>query len=199
MAGTEWQRRLVRFTAVFLTMTLTVAAQARDAFVILSGGVSPMNNNYSQFLQAKALMAYFGKVYPPDSVWLFFGAGNKEGEEPFLGDVYHRVRHEGMVIDTWQAGTLPHNNPARRSAFLKLLREEILPAVAPGGTLYLFVGDHGSQTRGRDPESVIDLWGMRPDPDGEHGWTKNEDEKLGVSEFRAVLQSGIGKGKLVFC
>ena len=57
---------------------------ARDVFVMLSGGVSPFNNNYSQYLQAKAMNEYFEKHYPLDSVWTFFGAGNVEGESAVL-------------------------------------------------------------------------------------------------------------------
>src|SRR5690348_11114955 len=116
-------RRAVRALAFLFVVAFLSSAQAKDVFVILSGGVSPMENNYSQFLQAKALSAYFRANYPPDSVWLFFGAGNVEGKTPVLGDVYHRVKRDNIIIDTWQAGALPNNHTARRYVFLKTLRE----------------------------------------------------------------------------
>jgi hypothetical protein len=172
---------------------------ARDAFVVLSGGGSPMENNYSQYLQAKALATYFEQNYPPDSVWVFFGAGNVEGERPVLGDVRREINRDGIVLDSWVAGALRPNLPARHDVILRTFREEILPAVANGGTLFLFVGDHGSRTRGREGESHIDLWSLERDPDSEHGWRSNEDESLGVAELRRTLAKGIGKGRVVFC
>jgi hypothetical protein len=172
---------------------------ARDVFVILSGGVSPFENNYSQYLQARALVNYFEENYPPESTWVFFGAGNVEGQKAVLGDVRREVKRGDTMLDTWLAGSLPRNLPARREVVLKTLKQEILPAVTNGGTIYLFVGDHGSQTSGKDSESVINLWNLEPDPVSEHGWRITGDEALGVAELRRVLAKGIGKGRIVFC
>ncbi len=171
----------------------------RDAFVMLSGGDSPMDNNYSQYLQAKAITAYFLRNYPGDSVWTFFGAGNVEGGKPALGDVLREVKRDGVLVDSWLAGSLPRNHPATREVFLRALREEILPAVADGGTLYLFVGDHGSRSGGKEDESIITMWGMYRDAGSDHGWNYHEGKSLGVSELRAMLARGMGKGRLVFC
>ena len=202
MAGSHFPiHRPGRFAALLLALVVSVAriVHAGDAFVILSGGDSPMENNYSQYLQARAMAASFETAYPPDSVWVFFGAGNVEGEKPFFSDVYHEIKRDGVLVDSWLPGAIPRNHPARHDAFLRALREEILPVVATGGTLYLFVGDHGSRTRGRNSESIISLWGMYPDPDGEHGWSYNENESLSVSELRRTLAAGLGKGRVVFC
>ncbi len=84
-------------------------------------------------------------------------------------------------------GSLPRNRPATREEFLPALRREILPAIANGGTLYLFVGDHGSRTEGADPESEIDLWAMRRDNHDPRGWSYHENETLGVTELRSTL------------
>lgn len=191
----------VRFVALLL-LFVTLGPWnliARDVFVMLSGGASPFGNNYSQYLQATAVVNFFNQNYPRDSVWTFFGAGNVEGEKPFFSDVYHRVKRDGILVDTWLPGSLPHNLPAKRELVLRTFREEILPAIADGGTLYLFVGDHGSQTKGNNPESTISLWGPSHDPGSEHGWRMNEDEELTVSELRRTLAQGIGKGRVVFC
>jgi hypothetical protein len=189
----------VLFAVVTFLVTPAPALYARDVFVMLSGGNSPFDNNYSQYLQARAVAAYFEKHYPPDSVWVFFGAGNVEGQKPVLADVRQETQRDGLVIPSWLPGALPHNLPARRSVFLSALRREILPAIADGGTLFLFVGDHGSRSRGRNPQSEIDLWSLGRDPDSEHGWRENEDETLSVSELRSALTNGIGKGRVVFC
>lgn len=173
---------------------------ARDVFVMLSGGVSPFNNNYSQYLQARAMNEYFEKHYPANSVWTFFGAGNVEGKSAVLCDVRREVDRDGMQLNSWIAGPLPHNRPATRENVLRAFREEILPAVAKGGTLYLYVGDHGSRSAGtKDRECVIDLWGLKPDSDNPRGWRSERETTLGVKEFRQLLASGIGKGKVVFC
>src|SRR4051794_12906870 len=86
---------------------------ARDVFVVLSGGDSPLDNNYSQYLQARAVAAWFEQNHPRDSVWTFFGAGNVTGEKPIFGDVRRQVKRDGLLLDTWLPGALPHNLPAR--------------------------------------------------------------------------------------
>ncbi len=198
-------RTLLRTVALAMALALLPAvggvgsARARDAFVMLSGGDSPMNNNYSQYLQAKAVTAYFLGQYPSNSVWVFFGAGNVTGQPPVLADVLREKQRDDLLVDSWMAGALPQNRPATREVVLSALHDEILPTVADGGTLYLFVGDHGSRTEGKDAESIIDLWGMLPDATNDHGWTYSEDESLGVAELRQVLAQGIGRGRVVFC
>src|SRR5438128_2435454 len=79
---------------------------ARDAFVLISGGDSPFANNYSQYLQARAVTTWFQRNYPPHSVWVFFGAGNIEGESPVFGDVRRQVQRDGLTLDSWVAGPL---------------------------------------------------------------------------------------------
>lgn len=175
------------------------SVSARDAFVMLSGGDSPFDNNYSQYLQARAVITYFQRNYPQNSVWLFFGAGNVEGQKPVIGDVHRQMKRDGLVVDSWVAGSLPHNRPARRDVILRAFREEILPAVVDGGTLYLFVGDHGSRTDDKHAESIISLWSLDRDPDSDRGWHFDENETLGVAELRRTLARGIGKGRVVFC
>src|SRR5260221_11586950 len=75
-----------RVGGVALALLLAVGAVhsvcARDVFVMLSGGDSPMNNNYSQYLQAKAGRAYFLGSHPGNSGWVFFWAGKGGGRSP---------------------------------------------------------------------------------------------------------------------
>jgi hypothetical protein len=189
----------VAVSGVLLSVLCASPLPARDAFVLLSGGESEMENNYSQYLQARAMAEFFERNYPPDSVWAFFGAGNVEGAEPVFSDVYRQVKRDGVLIDTWLPGALPRNRPATREEFLPALRREILPSVADGGTLYLFVGDHGSRSSGRNSESLIVLWGIFRDKLAEHGWNQSDTESLGVTELRHTLAAGIGRGRVVFC
>ncbi len=168
-------------------------------FVMLSGGVSPFDNNYSQYLQARAVATFFEQNYPADSIRIFFGAGNVEGRKPVFGDVCRTTRENGLTVESWTAGSLRRNLPATREIILRVLREEILPAIADGGTLFLFVGDHGSLTRDRKSESAIDLWELERDPDADHGWRSRTDTTLSVSDLRRTLAAGIGKGRVVFC
>jgi hypothetical protein len=194
-------RTLLRTVALVIALTLggVRSACARDAFVMLSGGDSPMNNNYSQYLQAKAVTAYFLGSYSGNSVWVFFGAGNVAGQTPVLADVLRERQRDDLLVDSWLPGALPQNRPATREVVLRALRDEVLPTVADGGTLYLFVGDHGSRTEGKGAESIIDLWGIYRDTNSDHGWSYSEDESLGVSELRQLLAKGIGRGRVVFC
>lgn len=172
---------------------------ARDVFVMLSGGASPTANNYSQYLQARAVAKFFRDRYPADSVWTFFGAGNIEGQPAVFGDVRKQYKQDGLILESWLPGPLPHNRPAKRETVLKAFREEILPAVRDGGTLYLFVGDHGSTTRTGDYDTTIDLWGIDPDPASPRKWKSVQGERLTVTELQAELAQGLGRGRVVFC
>lgn len=196
--GTQMKKPILLALAVFVTCW-SQATHARDAFVMLSGGDSPMANNFSQYLQARAVSAFFLRSYPTNSVWVFFGAGNKEGEKPFFGDVLRESQRDGLTISSWLPGSLSQNRPATREVILRALRDEILPTVANGGTLYLFVGDHGARAGGRNGESVISLWSLERDSKSDRGWRTHNNETLGVTELRRVLAQGLGKGRVVFC
>lgn len=171
---------------------------ARDAFVIISGGGTPTTNNYSQYVQAHAMAAFLRERYPAEAVWTFFGAGNRSGQPPVLADVYRQIKRDNLLLDTWLVGSLPHNRPATRDEILRALRTEILPRVRDGGTLYLFVGDHGELTRGKEPESAITLWGLRRNAENANGWSTARNYALTVTELRQALAEGLGSGRVVF-
>src|SRR5213082_3173200 len=104
-------------TILLWALLLACCAQvlcARDAFVMLSGGDSPLENNYSQYLQARGVVAFFERNYPSNSVWVFFGAGNRDGEIPVFGDVRREGQKDGLALDSWLPGSLSRNRPARR-------------------------------------------------------------------------------------
>ena len=134
-------------------------AQRRDAYVLLSGGGTPLTNHYSQYLQARALAAFLGREFPPEATWIFFGIGNQEGSPPILADVHRETKIDGRLVQSWEPGILPRNRAATKENFLRALRDEILPTVRGGGTLYLFVGDHGELAgKGDTRESAITMW-----------------------------------------
>ena len=185
-------------TAARTALPPAPTAGARNAFVVLSGGGTPSSNNYSQYLQARALTAWLRSRYPADSLWVFFGVGNRTGEQPVLADVYRQIKDDSLLLDTWLPGDLPDNRPATKAAFLRALREEILPRVRDGGTLYLIVGDHGELTRDKEPQSAITLWGLVRDAARPNGWTTARDHTLAVPELREALGRGLGRGRVVF-
>ncbi|MCX6951967.1 MAG: hypothetical protein NTV51_07350 [Verrucomicrobia bacterium] len=175
------------------------AARTGDAFVILTGGGTPLSNEYSHYLQARAMSQYFRDRYPAEAVWTFFGIGNREGAPGILADVHREVKDgQGRLIDTWFPGTLPDNRPATKAAFLQALRDEILPRVAGGGTLYLFVGDHGELTEGKKGESAVTMWQLKRGRRN-RGWEEDNREILTVTDLRTALAAGLGKGQVVFC
>ena len=157
--------------------------RSRDAYVLLSGGGTPLTNNYSQYLQARAVAAFFERECPPDRTWVFFGAGNREGAAPILADARRERRHDGLLLQSWVVGSLPRNRPATRESFLRALRDEILPIVREGGTLYLIIGDHGELAGAKDQEeSVITLWQLKASRRRGGGWVTDDKEVLGVAE-----------------
>ncbi|MBL9186044.1 MAG: hypothetical protein JNK23_01060 [Opitutaceae bacterium] len=174
-------------------------AASRDAYVLLSGGGTPLSNNYSQYLQARALAEHLGRTCPPEAVWIFFGAGNRPDAPLILADARRETRREGLVLQSWEPGVLPRNRAATRDNFLRALRDEILPRVRDGGTLHLFVGDHGELAgKGDARESAITMWQLKPGRRGS-GWVTDDKEILGVAELRRVLAAGLGRGRVVFC
>ena len=187
---------LRRLALVVVSCAFTMTASGRDAYVLISGGGSPLTNNYSQYLQAKGMLKHLEETYPKDSVWVFFGQGNRPGEPVELADVYKLVKDSGTLRESWLPGVLPNNRTATKEMILKSLQEEILPAVHDGGTLYLFVGDHGSLSRKDPKESVITLWQME---NKGSSWSTNQDQVLSVTDLRDALSAGLGKGRVVFC
>lgn len=177
-------------------VSAAIAVSARDVFVLYSGGGTPLTNNYSQYLQARAVGAFLLDRYPRDSVWIFFGAGNREGEAPVFSDTRRQLKRDSALVESWLPGVLPHNRPADKATFLNALRDEVLPAVRDGGTLHLFVGDHGTQQKDGLRESLITLWQMKRTETG--GWRTDPQEELSVSELREVIAAGIGRGRVVF-
>ena len=87
------------------------AAKPRDAYVLLSGGGTPLSNNYSQYLQAKGIAAYLGRECPPDATWVFFGVGNRDGTAPVLADARRELKQDGLVVQSWLPGSLARNRP----------------------------------------------------------------------------------------
>lgn len=171
----------------------------RDAYVLLSGGGTPLTNNYSQYLQARAIASFFERECPPGRTWVFFGVGNRDGAPAVLSDAHREQKYNGRFVDEWLPGTLPRNRPATRESFLRALREEILPLVREGGTLYLFIGDHGELAGARDEqESAITLWQLKQNRRRTNSWFTDEKEILGVGELRGVLAAGLGEGRVVF-
>jgi hypothetical protein len=66
--------------------------------------------------------------------------------------------------------------------------------------LTLFVGDHGELSRGKVRESAITLWQMQRTGSGaKASWRSDPKEILTVSELRAALDAGLGRGRVVFC
>jgi hypothetical protein len=167
--------------------------------VLLSGGGTPLTNNYSQYLQARAIAAFFERECPPERTWVFFGAGNREGSPPVLADARREIKKEDVLIQSWLPGVLARNRPATKESFLQALREEILPLVREGGTLYLFVGDHGEVAgTGEAKESAITMWQLKPRRRRGSGWMTDDTEILRVGELREVLAAGLGDGRVVF-
>ena len=141
---------------------------------------------------------FFRQRYPAEAVWTFFGIGNRDDAPGILSDVHRETKVDGHLVDTWLPGALPGNHPATKAVFLRALREEILPRIAGGGTLYLFVGDHGELSPGKNGESAVTLWQLRHGRGG-RDWVTDEREILTVTELRTALAAGLGRGRVVFC
>jgi hypothetical protein len=60
--------------------------------------------------------------------------------------------------------------------------------VRGGGTLYLFIGDHGELAGPRDRrESAITMWQLKSSRRRAGEWYTDDKEILGVAELRQVL------------
>jgi hypothetical protein len=116
-----------------------------------------------------------------------------------LADARRELKQDGLLVQSWLPGSLPRNRPATRNAFVRALREEILPVVRDGGTLYLLIGDHG-ELAGKDEaqESAITMWQLKENRRRSRTWSTDDAEILGVAELREVLAAGLGDGRVVF-
>ena len=169
-----------------------------DALVIISGGGTPFINEYSHYLQARAFLDSLAPRFSPNSVWVFFGAGNRVGFPALYSDTHRQVVTLAGRADRWEPGFLPGNRPATRDQILRALRDEVCPVIRNGGTLFLLVGDHGHLSRTSRPESQIVLWQFEPKPSSSsEPWSIDPLQVLGAGELFQAL-SGRGRGRVVF-
>lgn len=74
------------------------AGAERRVYVLLSGGGTPLSNNYSQYLQAKGVSDTFARELPGAKTWTFFGAGNRPDAPPVLADVRRETKIGGRLV-----------------------------------------------------------------------------------------------------
>lgn len=86
-----------------------------DAFVFISGGGTPLSNNYSQYLQALGVNDGLRARFPSEAVWTFFGAGNRPDRAAVFGDTRRLLKEDGLLMESWLPGVLQGNRPARRA------------------------------------------------------------------------------------
>ncbi|MCX6933019.1 MAG: hypothetical protein NTZ29_10095, partial [Verrucomicrobia bacterium] len=70
-----------------------------DAFVFISGGGTPLSNNYSQYLQAVGVNNGLQARYPSEAVWTFFGAGNRPDRASVFGDTRRLLKEDGLLVE----------------------------------------------------------------------------------------------------
>ena len=128
---------------------------------------------------------------------LFVGGAFRDGVDvrdvrvPYDGTVFARVHIGdpallGEAVAAARKGLFVMRGltRARRAEIFAALKNEILPRVAHGGTLYLIVGDHGELSRGAVKESQITLWQMAPAAGAKSAatWRTDTKEVLTVTE-----------------
>ena len=171
---------------------------------MLSGGVNPTSNHYSQYLQAQAVNQYRVSHGLPGMVQ--FGAGYQPGASAeMLHDVQQVVVVDGVRQTQYIQGEIPNNRPATATEVQAVFGEITALPVGSIDHFVLFVGDHGSPNstdlscfdfsadddfdlikRQNYSDSLINLWNPT------YSFFPERDS-LGVQELDADLQAALPK------
>lgn len=191
-----------RFLICAFFIHISMIAYA-DQILVLSGGGSPENNHYSQYLQTKTLYSDLKERFSDLSPSLFFGAGNRTGTAATIGDVHRVYKEDDLLFSEMIPGFIPDNNAATpkniNQYFDRLL-------IAPNETFFMLVSDHGSpfiNSRGEIDESFsnncIELWGTSIDLKAD---TYKENPPylrcLSKNSLQTKLRKAAAKGRVVF-
>lgn len=190
--------------ALFLTgLTSTVFA---DQILVLSGGISPTNNHFSQYLQTKTLFDDLSARFPEASPRVMFGAGNREGEAMILADAYRTVSKDGLDVETLVPGFIKGNVAATPKNVENFFRTPKLGQMKRHENFFMFVSDHGSPYTKNDgtldstfTNNCIDLWGFAADADAGVVVEIDAQERcLSKDRLKIHLESQVSAGKSIF-
>jgi len=103
-------------------------AKTGDAFVVISGGGTPLSNNYSQFLQARDSTTGCGPATRARRCAMFSARATAPGVPAVFADARKQVKDGGLVVESWLPGVLEKNRAATKAEILGALKNEIYPA-----------------------------------------------------------------------
>lgn len=139
---------------------------------ILSGGVDPESNHYSQYLQALYLNEYRMHEKLPGLVQ--FGAGyTLNTPDTLLHDVSQVVVDGDQRLTHYIQGEIPNNRPATYEEVKTVFNELQSHKWKSGDSFILFVGDHGA------PNSYnLECYDFNSDKDGRVNRIQNYQDSL---------------------
>jgi hypothetical protein len=185
------------FTALF---AFSFSATAKDQILVLSGGGSPSGNHYSQYLQTKLLTDEMNKLFGPESVSVFFGAGNNEAEPRLLADVNRIMTDGNQRYTQMEFGVINGNRPATKREINHHFDSPEISQLKKGDHLFLFVSDHGMKnpnTYFGTSNNCINLWQYQIDGDA-FSFLPTEDACLSVDELRQTLKMKTNDARVLF-
>lgn len=193
-----------RFAISFISLLFIFQAFvsfASPRVLILSGGGDPVHNNYSQYLQTKALADHLRKRFGKKNVDVFFGAGNSGAKNgKVLPDVNAKITDEktGRQRVETVYGAIKHNKPGTKAAVTSYLKNDLPKKVKADDTFFLFVSDHGLPNPGRDDyaDNCIHLWSYDASESPQNpSW---QDMCLSKSELKNMIEKDVPARRTVF-
>lgn len=181
---------LVAFLAVSIHSQMAFSA---DRFFVLSGGDSPSNNHYSQYLQTKTLADWLKNHFGEKRVDVLFGIGNSPKNPKIFPDVHAKFERDDGFLHQVFYGVIANNRPATRQETVQALRKAV-QATPQDDTFFLFVSDHGMPNQDADnyEDNCINLWSYNPKDESKGEW---KDMCLSRKELQSLLKRD---GKTVF-
>ncbi|OFZ51758.1 MAG: hypothetical protein A2381_18485 [Bdellovibrionales bacterium RIFOXYB1_FULL_37_110] len=148
----------MKFVIIFaFAFALSMHLFAKDQILVLSGGLSPDNNHYSQYLQTRLLYKYLRDRFRYKKVDVMFGVGNNTAAPLIFPDV-HKINFEDQFeIAQTIHGVIDNNTSATKENIIRYFQNDIEGDV---NTFFLFVSDHGLPNK-NDPSydnNCIALW-----------------------------------------
>lgn len=169
---------------IFVVCFISTISYGSQDFLVLSGGISPKYNNYSNYRQTIILSEFLIKKGGEESVSIMFGAGNVINGPLHYPDVHKAQKlSDNKILDSMVYGALRKNTPATEKNVKKILND--LLNSETNDPLFIFISDHGFPNVD-DPhysDNCMALWGyeeetMKHTPFADICFSRKEMEKL---------------------
>ncbi len=183
---------LLTFVVCFVATTL----YGSQDFLVLSGGISPRFNHYSNYKQTITLSEFLIAKFGENSVSIMFGAGNTI-DTPTISPDVHKVQiiADDLKLDMMVYGVFKNNSEATENNVKKFLN--FILNNNTNNPFFLFVSGHGIPNRNDQDfsDNCIALWGYDEENMQQ---THFDDICFSRKEFESLIRDNNSNRKTIF-